>query len=330
MISRSISVHHEEWPLKEPFKISRGVKTAAHVIVVEINSGAFCGRGEAVPYTHYDETTDSVILQIERVAHTIENNITPEQLQELLPAGSARNAVDCALWDILSRCKDLPPWKLLQLPPPGRIKTAVTIGLDSTAAMAKKALSYKDFPLLKVKLDNRDIKDKISAIRQQAPQPKIIIDPNESWTMDILRELDDFLDRMNISLLEQPLAAGQDGALKDFQGKIPICADESCHTRKDLEGLKGKYQVINIKLDKTGGLTEAVQLKKEAEAMGFEIMVGCMVSTSLAMAPAMLLASDVAFVDLDGPIWMKNDRKHGLNIIQGQIEGFSPELWGGK
>lgn len=328
MISRQLSISHQIWPLKEPFKISRGVKTEAHVILAELDYCQVRGRGEAVPYARYGETTDSVIDQIAAVTGTIEDGISPEELQALLPAGAARNAVDCALWDMMARWKEIPVSDLLHLPRPRAVDTAVTIGMDSAAAMATKARFYRDFPLLKIKLDRQDITAKITAIREQAPNPRIIIDPNESWTVADLADLDDFLEQMKIDLLEQPLAAGQDEDLKSFKGKIPICADESCHTRADLEGLVGKYQVINIKLDKTGGLTEAVNLKTQAEAMGFDIMIGCMMSTSLSMAPALLLAGDAAFVDLDGPIWMKEDRAHGLDIIQGHIEGFSPNLWG--
>lgn len=329
MISRHLSISHETWPLKEPFKISRGVKTEAHVILAELDYCQVRGRGEAVPYGRYGETMDSVIDQIAAVTDAIEVGISSEELQDLLPAGAARNAVDCALWDMMARWKEVPVSDLLHLPRCRAVDTAVTIGLDSVTAMAEKARFYRDFPLLKIKLDRQDITAKITAIREQAPTPRIIIDPNESWTVADLAELDDFLEKMKIDLLEQPLAAGQDEDLKSFNGKIPICADESCHTREDLDGLVGKYQVINIKLDKTGGLTEAVKLKEQAEKMGFDIMVGCMVSTSLAMAPAMLLAGDAVFVDLDGPIWMKEDRAHGLNIIKGRIEGISPNLWSG-
>ncbi len=329
MISRRLSVCHEVWPLKEPFKISRGVRTETHVIVVELEYCEIYGRGEAVPYARYGETTDSVIAQIEAVTGAIEDGISPEELQQILPAGAARNAVDCALWDMLARWKGKKVSDLLNISRPVGIETAVTIGLGSMEKMANKACLYKDYPLLKIKLDKENIRAKITAIREQAPEPRIIIDPNESWTMQHLIDLDDFLAAKNISLLEQPLAADHDDGLKTFKGKIPICADESCHTREDLAGLAGKYKVINIKLDKTGGLTEAVKLKKQAEIVGFDIMVGCMVSTSLAMAPAMLLATGASFVDLDGPIWMKNDRQHGLNITKGHINGFSPELWGG-
>ncbi len=329
MIVRRLSVCPEKWPLKEPFHISRGVRTETRVVKAELNHCGVSGYGEAVPYVRYGETTDSVIAQIEDITTAVEEGISPEELQTILPAGAARNAVDCALWDMMPRWKKLPVWQLLHLPPPAPMETAVTISIGSVADMAKKALTYKDFPLLKIKLDRENIRERITAIRAQAPKPRIIIDPNESWMIEDLVELDDFLSGNNISLLEQPLAAGQDDALSDFSGKIPVCADESCHTRQDLEGLTGKYQVVNIKLDKTGGLTEAVKLKQQAEAMGFQVMVGCMVATSLAMAPAMLLASGAAFIDLDGPLLIKEDRQHGLEIIQGRIMAPSPELWGG-
>lgn len=329
MIRRRLSVSHEVWPLNEPFYISRGVRTETHVIMVELEYGEVRGWGEAVPYARYGETTSSVIDQIESVKDAIEEGVSLEKLQNLLPAGAARNVVDCVLWDMQARMKGTSVSDLLHLPRPKGVETAVTIGIGSVEKMAEKANFYKDYPLLKIKLDRLDIREKITAIREHAPGPRIIIDPNESWNIEDLVELDDFLDKMNISLLEQPLAAGQDDDLKDFKGKIPICADESCHTREDLEGLVGKYQVINIKLDKTGGLTEALKLKKQAEVMGFDIMVGCMVATSLSIAPAMLLTSGASFVDLDGPILVKEDRMHGLKIIQGRIDEPSPELWGG-
>ncbi|PCI46557.1 MAG: L-Ala-D/L-Glu epimerase [Alphaproteobacteria bacterium] len=328
-MSRRLSISHEVWPLKEPFHIARGVRTETHVIMAELEYCDIRGRGESVPYARYGETIDSVMAQIEQVRDIVEDGISPEELAQILPAGAARNAVDCALWDMLARWKHIPVWQLLRLPRPMGVKTAVTISIAGVEEMAQKALLYKDFPLLKIKLDGQDIRARITAIREQAPKPRIIIDPNESWTIDHLIDLDDFLAARDISLLEQPLAAGQDDDLKNFKGKIPLCADESCHTREDLAGLVGKYQVINIKLDKAGGLTEAVKLKKQAEAMGFDIMVGCMVSTSLAMAPAMLLAPGACFVDLDGPILIAKDRKHSLKIIAGRMDEASPELWGG-
>ena len=329
MIVRSLSVRPEKWLLKEPFQISRGVRTETHVVRAELSHCGVNGYGEAVPYARYGETIESVIAQIEDVTATVEEGISPEELQTILPPGAARNAIDCALWDMISRWKEISVWKLLHLPRPVSVVTAVTISIGKAEDMAKKALLYKDFPLLKVKLDAENIRERVEAIRLAAPDPQIILDPNESWTIDHLADLDIFFEEMNISLLEQPLAAGHDEALRHFKGKVPICADESCHTRQDLEGLMGKYQVVNIKLDKTGGLTEAVKLKEQAEAMGFGIMVGCMVATSLAMAPAMMLTNGAAFIDLDGPFLIKQDRPHGLKINKGQITIPSPELWGG-
>lgn len=326
----NLHISHEVWPLKEPFRISRGVKTEAHVIKVELEHYEIRGRGEAAPYARYGETIDSVLAQLEEVRDTIEDGISPEDLLSLLPAGAARNAVDSALWDLTARWRGKHVSQLLGLPrPTGYVETAVTIGIGSVEDTANKARAYKNLPLLKVKLDRENIKDKIAAIRAEAPKPRIIIDPNESWTVADLGELDDFLLQMKIDLLEQPLAAGEDDGLKDFKGSIPLCADESCHTRKELDGLVGKYQFVNIKLDKSGGLTEALKLKEKAQSMGFGIMVGCMVSTSLAMAPAMLLAPGAEFIDLDGPIWMKQDREEGLRINQGLIDQPSKKLWGG-
>lgn len=329
MISRRLSVRPENWVLKEPFHISRGSRTEAHVITAELEHCQVTGRGEAAPYARYGETIDSVITQLEQVSGPIEDGISPEELQDILPAGAARNAVDCALWDMLARWKGISVAEMLKLPPPHNVNTAVTIGIGAASEMAAKAKIYKDFPLLKIKLNRDNIREKITAIRAEAPGPRIIIDPNESWTIADITELDSFMAEMNISLLEQPLAAGKDEGLRDFTGRIPVCADESCHTRDDLDDLVGKYQVVNIKLDKTGGLTEAVKLKKQARDMGFDVMVGCMVSTSLAMAPALLLAGDVSFVDLDGPLWMKQDREYGLKIEQGCIAEASQDLWGG-
>jgi len=329
VIQRRLHVSHEKWPLKEPFHISRGLKTDAHVVKVELEHCAIRGRGEATPYARYGETIDSVMDQIEAMRDALEEGTDPQALQGLLPAGAARNAVDCALWDLMARWKGVTVSDLLHFPRPKGVETAVTIGIDDAAAMADKARLYKEYPLLKIKLDRQDVRGKITAIRQQAPRPRIIIDPNESWTLDDLAALDDFLAEMRIDLLEQPLAAGADEGLRDFRGKIPICADESCHTRRDLDGLLGKYQLVNIKLDKTGGLTEAVKLKHQAREMGFEIMIGCMVATSLAMVPALLLAAGARFVDLDGPLWMRRDRENGLTFDQGRIVASDRALWGG-
>ncbi len=329
MKALQLSVAHDILPLKEPFKISRGAKTEANVIVIILASGANEGKGEAVPYAHYGETIQSVMAEIENLRATIENGITHAQVQDLLPAGAARNALDCALWDLAAKSNGTTVAEMIGVDHPKGLETAVTIGIDTADKMAAKASLYRDYPLLKVKLDQNDIRAKVTAIRKAAPKPRIIIDPNESWTMQELTELDDFFVAQKIDLLEQPLPVDADAGLMAYKGKTPICADESCHTRADLEGLQGKYQVVNIKLDKSGGLSEAIKLKQTAQGMGFDIMVGCMVASSLAMAPAMLLASGADFIDLDGPIWLSTDRPHGLQINKGVITELPKGLWGG-
>ena len=329
MINRRLYIRPEIWELKEAFKISRGIKTEVQVVKAALEYCNVSGYGEAAPYAHYGETVKSVMEQLEQITDQIEDGIMHDELQEILPAGAARNLLDCALWDLEARWRGKDIFELLQVDRPNKTETAVTIVIGTIEEMAKKAEQYAAYPLLKIKLDRENIKEKISAIREKSPHSRIIIDPNESWTIDDIMQLDDFLFTHNIALLEQPLAAAQDEELRDFKGKIPICADESCHISQDLEGLIGKYQAVNIKLDKTGGLTEALKLKQQAIDMGFDIMVGCMVSTSLAMAPAMLLAGGASFIDLDGPIWMKKDRKNGLEINQGLINKFPYDLWGG-
>jgi L-alanine-DL-glutamate epimerase-like enolase superfamily enzyme len=329
MIERRLSVFHETWPLREPFRISRGVKTDAQVVVVELDCNGVVGRGEAAPYPRYGETVEAVIDQITAVAAQIEEGIGFRELRKILPAGAARNAVDCALWDIRAHWRGVGVAETLGLPAPRPVETAVTIGLDTPENMARKAGALSGCPLLKIKLDREQITARLTAIRDQAPSARIIVDPNESWSIDTLRAHDAFLADMNIALLEQPLPADQDQGLAAFTPAVPVCADEACHTRADLAGLAGKYQFVNIKLDKTGGLSEALALKQQAEQMGFGIMIGCMVSTSLAMAPALLLAHDAAFVDLDGPLWMARDRRHALRIENGIIAPPTGALWGG-
>ncbi len=332
MKSIALTACGETWPLKEPFRISRGVRTEAKVVLASLaaNEQGLEGRGEGYPYPRYGESVESVLAQIEQIRVILERGAGNDELQSALPAGAARNAVDCALWDL--RCKELgvSSWQLLKRPKPAFVETAITIGIGSADEMAEKAAAYSNYPLLKIKLDREDVRQKVMAVRNHAPGARIVIDPNESWDLELLRDIDGFLADQEIAMLEQPLPAAEDHGLATFQNIVPICADESCHTRTDLDGLLGKYQVINIKLDKTGGLTEALALKTRAQEMGFGIMVGCMVSTSLAMAPALLLAGDAAFVDLDGPVWMAKDREHGLVIREGAIDLSSVErLWGG-
>ncbi|WP_321393785.1 N-acetyl-D-Glu racemase DgcA [Emcibacter sp.] len=329
MINKRLTFCHENWSLREPFRISRGVKTCADVIHVAINCDQVTGQGESVPYARYGETTESVLDQIEEVLPEVEGGTNPEELLELLPAGAARNAVDCALWDLMARWQGRSVPELFGLEVQRELETAITIGLDTPEKMAKKARMNRRAPLLKVKLDQENILDRVRAVRIQAPESRIILDPNESWNMDILRLVDEELAGLGIDLLEQPLPAGQDDGLREYRPKVPVCADESCHTSQDLPALTGKYQYINIKLDKTGGLTEAVRLRELALGQGFGLMVGCMVATSLSMAPAILLCSGADFIDLDGPWWMAKDREDGFNIQNGIIRNISGNLWGG-
>ncbi|WP_138381178.1 N-acetyl-D-Glu racemase DgcA [Luteithermobacter gelatinilyticus] len=327
-MEQKLFVMSETWPLVAPFRISRGVKTEAQVVVAMLDCLGVRGRGEAVPYARYDETVETVLEAVERLRDDLAGGLSREDLLDSLPAGAARNALDCAMWDQQARWKGTTVARLLEVPENQKVVTAVTLGIDSAERMAEKAARLRHCPLLKVKLDREDIIARVSAIRKAAPKARLILDPNESWDMDVLREVDAPLAALGVDLLEQPLPAEQDDGLAEFQGQVPVCADESCHTRQDLAGLKDKYQVINIKLDKSGGLTEALALKKQARKMGFGIMVGCMVGTSLAMAPALMLAHDADFVDLDGPLWMARDRTPGLSIQDGIIGPLPTGLWG--
>jgi len=327
-MTRTSSFKSETWPLSEPFRISRGVKTEAHVAVAHIEAEGLIGSGEAVPYARYGETMESVLEQMGSAQAAINEGCSREQLQTMLPAGAARNAIDCALWDLEAKTTGKSTLTLAGTAMPTPITTAITIGLDTIDAMAAKAENYKNCDLLKIKLNQNTILEKMQAIRSAAPNPRIIIDPNESWTIETLAEVHKALADLKVDMLEQPLPAGEDAALNGFSSAVPVCADESCHTRADLANLKGLYDIINIKLDKTGGLTEALALKAEAQNMGFGLMIGCMLGTSLAMAPALVLAYGVDFLDLDGPIWMKKDHDYGLDIQNGTIAPPSPLLWG--
>ena len=329
MINKKMSVSHERWPLREPFRISRGVKTTADVIHVAIECGQVIGQGESVPYARYGETVDSVLDQIGGILSEVEDGLHLQELQDLLPPGAARNAVDCALWDLIARWQGKSVASLLGLEMPAELETAITIGVDDPDKMAVKAGQNSAAPLLKVKLDQDKILERVHAVRAAAPASRIILDPNESWTLEILKSVDGDLARVGIDLLEQPLPAHADEGLRAYQPQVPLCADESCHTSRDLPALRGKYQYVNIKMDKTGGLTEAVNLRKEALAQGFGLMIGCMVATSLSMAPAVLLCEGVQFIDLDGPWWMARDREGGFEIEDGMIRGITGEFWGG-
>ncbi|WP_417449787.1 N-acetyl-D-Glu racemase DgcA [Kordiimonas sp.] len=327
-MNRQAVFRAETWRLKEPFHISRGVRTEAIVTVVEISAAGHVGRGESVPYAHYGESQDSVIAQMQGVRKAIEGGCSRQDLLQLMPAGAARNAIDCALWDLEAKMAGRTVYELAQARPALAPVTALTIGIGTVGEMAFKAAMLRDCGLIKVKLNRHDVVEKVRAIRAEAPKPRMIVDPNESWDIELLSEVHGDLATLGVDMLEQPLPAGADQVLDDFRCMVALCADESCHTTADLTTLENRYDIVNIKLDKTGGLTEALALKRTAEARGFRVMVGCMIGTSLAMTPALVLANGAEFIDLDGPVWMEQDRVGGLLIEDGRIEPGPKPLWG--
>lgn len=325
---RSLNVSVEAWPLARPFAISRGVKTQADVVVVELSEGDITARGECVPYPRYGESIEGVVADIEAIADQLAAGIGRVELLDILPAGAARNAVDNALWDLQAKSLNKRVWEIAELAEPKPSVTAETIGIGSVEEMASSAKRLSAAPLIKVKLDANLVIERMSAIHENAPNARLIIDPNEGWTVELLRDVAPRLMAMGVEMIEQPVPAGDDEELRTYECPILLCADEACHTKEGLHELTGKYQMINIKLDKTGGLTEAIALAKAARELDFEIMVGCMVGTSLAMAPATLLGHFAKFVDLDGPLLLKNDRQPGLTFDAGYVHPPHASLWG--
>lgn len=320
----------ERWPLARPFRISRGVRTETVVTVVEARIGDVVGRGESVPYARYNETPESVLEQLTVLNRHKPSEVMRGQLATLLPPGAARNAVDCALWDLEARMMGKSVAQLLGQAQPAAWSTAVTISLDSPQQMAEAAREVASSPVIKIKVDANQPRAIIEAVAKVVPQARLIIDPNESWTIEILRELQSFLAGLPVAFIEQPLRASQDAALETLQPLVPLCADESVHTSTDLEQVARRYQVINIKLDKTGGLTEALRLSTAARARKLQVMIGCMMCTSLSIAPALQIAGTADFVDLDGPWWLAKDRDNGVRIDQGRLTVHSSFLWGNQ
>jgi L-alanine-DL-glutamate epimerase-like enolase superfamily enzyme len=319
-----IEVSAEAFKLARVFTISRGSRTEAKVLSVRITRNGMTGWGECVPYARYNETMESVAAQIEGLPVGIDRR----DLQAALPAGAARNAVDCALWDLEAKTAGVPVWQLAGLPKPGPEITAFTLSLDTPDLMQAQATENAFRPLLKIKLGTPDDMPRLEAVRRGAPKARIIIDANEGWTADVYADLAPHLIGLGVELVEQPLPAGDDDALREIERPLPVCADEACHDRASLPGLQGKYDVVNIKLDKTGGLTEAIALRVAAEAAGFGVMVGCMVGTSLAMAPAVLIAQGVGWTDLDGPLLLAEDRDPPLPFDADGVHPALPALWG--
>ncbi|HEX4267089.1 MAG TPA: N-acetyl-D-Glu racemase DgcA [Steroidobacteraceae bacterium] len=326
---RALNIRHRTFPLRSPFRISRGVKLAADVVTVELEQGNCVGRGESVPYSRYGESVASVMDAIEMLRDLVCAGIGRDELQTRLPAGAARNALDAALWDLESQLTHVPVWKQLARPPHSPLVTALTIGIDAPEEMAKAASLIADARLIKIKVDADDPVARIEAVRRAAPSARLIVDPNESWTIDILRQVQPALERASVSLLEQPLPADADHALLGFSSRIPLCADEACHTTSNLRSLLDRYQAVNIKLDKSGGLTEAWRLLRDARARGLSVMVGCMICSSLGIAPALELAREADFVDLDGPLWLSDDHPDGVTLRDGLLMPPSPVFWGG-
>jgi L-alanine-DL-glutamate epimerase-like enolase superfamily enzyme len=319
-----LTVTPESFPLARAFTISRGSRTEARVLTVTVEAGGVAGRGECVPYARYGETPESVTAQIESLPAAFDR----AALQSLLPPGAARNAVDCALWDLEAKRSGHRVWQLAGLPAPGPVVTAYTLSLDTPEAMRAQAADNAARPLLKVKLGQAGDLARLEAVRAGAPQARIVVDANEGWTAETYIELAPRLAALGVALVEQPLPAGDDAALAEMPRPLPVCADESCHDRAGLPALAGRYDMINIKLDKTGGLTEALALREAAHAAGIGVMVGCMVGSSLAMAPAVLVAQGAAVVDLDGPLLLARDRPHALAYDDGGVHPPSPALWG--
>ena len=323
-----IRVFSESWPIRGSFTISRGSKTAADVVVVELTQDGVTGRGECVPYARYGESVQGVITQIENIMPVLRGGLDRGALQSVLPAGAARNAVDCALWDLESKQHRQRIWQRLNKPEPDALLTAYTLSLDTPENMQAAAEANSDRPLLKLKLAGAGDLARVTAVRKGAPQARIIVDANEGWDETLYRELVPALQKLGVEMIEQPLPAGQDQILASLPRPIPICADESCHVSSTLHELIGRYDMINIKLDKTGGLTEALELRKQAEAAGMKIMVGCMLATSLAMAPAFVVAQGAQVVDLDGPLLLQKDRDAGFNFSDNQMHAPDAALWG--
>jgi L-Ala-D/L-Glu epimerase len=323
-----LSARIERWPLAAAFTISRGSKTEAVVVVAELDDGIHRGRGEAVPYARYGEVPERVVETIEALSPAIEHGLDRTALQAALPAGAARNALDCAFWDLAAKQTGRRAYELAGLGAPGPVDTAYTISLGTVTEMADAAARAAWRPLLKVKLGGQGDAERIAAVRRAAPQAALIVDANEGWSARNLAANLAACADAGVTLVEQPLPQGADDPLTDCKRTIPVCADESVHGRVSLAELAGKYDAVNIKLDKTGGLTEALALAAEAERRGLVIMIGCMVATSLAMAPAMLLAQRAPFVDLDGPLLLARDRADGLRYDGSLVYPPAPALWG--
>lgn len=320
-----LTVDRCSWAMREPFAISRGIETEQATVVVTLVDSAGCvGRGEACGVDYHGETQDSMVADVERCRAVIEAGVSLEALQSLLPAGGARNAVDCALWDLVAKQRGRSLFAGMRFP----ITTAYTIGIREIGAYEATSRRYAAYPVLKIKVDDSDPIAAIEAVQRGAPAAKLIVDPNQAWTPEQLKSLAPRLVGRNVVLLEQPIPVGAECSLDGWSSPIPICADELVNTCGDLDRVIGRFDVVNIKLDKAGGLTEALRLAELAREAGLQVMIGCMAGSSLAMAPGLIVAAHSTFVDLDGPLLHSRDVEHGLEYADGRISRPSSQLWG--
>ena len=324
----TLIAQEEVFPIRGVFRISRGARTESRAAVATVSDGTFTGRGECMPYARYGETVQSVLGEIKHVGEALKNGADRDEIQGLINPGAARNAVDCALWDLEAKRAGKRVWDLAGMQAPANVVTAYTLSLDTPEAMGAAALQASPRPLLKIKLAGEGDLDRVAAIRQNAPDAVLIVDANEGWTPDMVEPFSEELAKLGVAMIEQPLPADADAPLADLPHPVPLCADESAHTAADIGALKGRYDVVNIKLDKTGGLTEALKFRAAILDAGMDVMVGCMLGSSLAMAPAMLVAGGAKFVDLDGPLLLAEDRAPGLCYTGSNIAPPPPELWG--
>ena len=322
-----LTVRIERWPISGSFIISRGAKTEAIVVIAEISDGELTGRGECVPYARYGENPEGVAAAIEALKADVAEGLERDSLQTRMKPSAARNALDCALWDLAARRAGKRAWELAGLPAPRPVTTAYTISLDAPDKMAADARAA-NYPLLKLKLGGAGDPERLAKVRAARLDARLIVDANEGWRTENLKENFSACAAANVELIEQPLPAAEDDALAKIVRPVPVCADESLHDRASLAALHGKYDAVNIKLDKTGGLTEALALSDQAARAGFTLMLGSMVSTSLGVAPALLLAARAKFVDLDGPLLLAKDRAPGLHYENARVFPPAPELWG--
>lgn len=323
-----IRIHQVDWDLTSTFKISYRARTQARTVLVEVSDGELKGRGEALGVSYHGETAESIVRQLQSVVEEIERGISREDAQSLLPPGGARNALDCALWDLAAKRARRRAWTLAGIPRVRSLITDYTLSLDTPENMGQASGSLQQYPVLKIKLCGDKDVDRVAAVRAARPDVQLIVDANQAWSVRQLHAFAPALRELGVKLIEQPLAAEKDWMLIDYDSPVPLCADESCQTSESLPDLIGKYEYINIKLDKTGGLTEALRLVQAARAMGFKLMVGCMGGSSISMAPAFIVGQWCEFADLDGPLWSKEDVPYGIRYDGGRMSQPAVELWG--